>query len=86
MKKWNLEIARGAIKCDICARHENMNIVKIKYYTQNYGSTKRKLKICKTLQKHPHEIWICDKCLSDFRDEWWRTTNDRFKIWQNEKI
>lgn len=26
------------------------------------------------------------KCLSDFRDEWWRTTNDRYKIWQNEKI
>ena len=24
MKKWNLEIDRGAIKCDICARHENM--------------------------------------------------------------
>ena len=40
MKKWNLEIDRGAIKCDICARHENMNIVKIKYYTQNYGSTR----------------------------------------------
>ena len=87
MKKWEIDIAHGWLKCDVCGRaNEDMNIAKVKYYVKNFASNKRPNKICKTLQKHPHEIWICDKCLSDFRDEWWRTTNDRFKIWQNEKI
>ena len=86
MKKWDITLDRGEITCNICHRHTDMNIAKIKYYTQDYGSTKRKGKICKTLQKHPHEIWICDKCLSDFRDEWWRKTHDKFEIWEDSKL
>ena len=44
------------------------------YYTQNYASNKRKGKICKTLQKHPHIIWVCEKCWRDLRSAWWRDT------------
>lgn len=81
MKKWEIVIDKGAITCNICHRHENMNIAKIRYYTQDYRSNKREGKVCKNLQKHPHEIWICDGCLQDFKMEWWGTTNDRFRIW-----
>lgn len=48
--------------CSICFRIGK--VAKIEYYTQNYGSNKRKGKICKNLQKHPHSIWICEKCIS----------------------
>ena len=58
--------------CNICFRVGK--VAKIKYYTHNYGSNNRPGKICKNLQKHPHSIWICQKCMEDFRSEWNRST------------
>jgi len=69
MKKWSIEISEYTnCCCSICFRLGR--VAKIKYYTQNYASNKRKGKICKRLQKHPHSIWICEKCMDDFRREW----------------
>ena len=73
MKKYSIELSENTnCSCQICFRLGR--VAKIQYYTQNYGSNKRKGKICKTLQKHPHSIWICEKCLNDFKSEWIRTT------------
>lgn len=91
MRKWDIAFDTGAVTCNICHRHSDgrysdygMKIAKIKYYTQDYGSNNRKGKICKRLQKHPHEIWICDKCLDDFRSEWWSKSTERMRIWGYE--
>lgn len=73
MRKFTVEISKATnCICNIC--HRDGRVAKIKYYTQDYGSNKRKGKICKTLQKHPHEIWICEKCWYDLRSAWWRDT------------
>lgn len=58
--------------CSICFRI--CQVAKIEYYTQDYESNKRKGKICKNLQKHPHSIWICGKCINDFLAEWTSST------------
>ena len=84
MKKFSLSFAKGSVNCDVCFQHENKKIAKLKYYTQDYASNKRKGKICKTPQKHHHEIWICDRCLQDLRGEWWSKTNERFECWDKE--
>lgn len=85
MKKFKLDYAKGFVNCDICFKHEGKKIAKLKYYTQDYGSNKRKGKICKNPQKHPHEIWICDKCIEDLKSEWWRTFNERYECWNTEE-
>lgn len=93
MKKFDITFDKGACTCNICHRHYvrkagklyPQRIVKIKYYTQNYASNKIRGKICQNLQKHPHEIWICEKCLDDLRSEWWSKTNEQNKIWGFEK-
>ena len=58
--------------CNICFRVGK--VAKIKYYIQDYGSNKRPGKVCKNLQKHPRSIWICEKCMEDFKSEWVRST------------
>ena len=82
MKKFKIEYASGYVNCDICFKHEGMKIAKLEYYTQDYASNKRPGKICKTPQKHPHSIWICEKCLKELRREWWGTTDDRLNEWR----
>ena len=73
MKKFSIEISEATnCCCNICFRIGR--VAKIEYYTQNYGSSKRKGKICKTLQKHPHSIWICEKCYNDFKSEYVHST------------
>lgn len=73
MRKFTVEISKATnCICNIC--HRDGRVAKIKYYTQDYGSNKRKGKICKTLQKHPHEIWMCEKCMEDFKSEWISST------------
>lgn len=69
MKKFTVEISEYTnCICSIC--HRLGRVAKLKWYTQDYASNKRKGKICKTLQKHPHSIWICEKCMNDFKSEW----------------
>lgn len=73
MRKFAVEISKATnCFCNIC--HRDGRVAKIKYYTQDYGSNKRKGKTCKTLQKHPHEIWVCKKCMEDFKSEWVSST------------
>lgn len=73
MKKFRIEVSEYPnCCCNIC--HRLSHVAKIEYYTQDYGSNKRKGKICKKLQKHPHSIWICEKCMDDFESEWVRHT------------
>ena len=73
MKKFSVEISEHTnCCCNICFR--TGRVMKIKYYVQDYASNKRKGKICKTLQKHPRSIWICEKCYNDFKSEFVRST------------
>lgn len=73
MKKFTVEISEYTnCCCSICFRLGR--VAKIKYYVQDYASNKRKGKICKTLQKHPRSIWVCEKCMNDFRSEFIRST------------
>lgn len=75
MKKFEMSISDADnCFCNIC--HSPMQVLKLKYYTKDYGSNNRKGKICKTLQKHPHEIWICNKCLGDLVGEWYKTQTE----------
>ena len=82
MKKISIEISEYTnCYCDIC--HRANRVAKIKYYTQDYGSNKRKGKVCKNLQKHPHSIWICEKCMDDIKSEWIRSTQGLgFRYWE----
>ena len=71
--KFKVEISKATnCICNIC--HGSGRVAKINYYTKDYGSNKRPGKICKTLQKHPRSIWICRKCMNDFKGEWVRST------------
>lgn len=73
MKKFSVEISEYTnCCCNICFR--TGRVMKIKYYVQDYASNKRKGKICKTLQKHPRSIWICERCYNDFKSEFVRST------------
>ena len=73
MKKFSVEISNYTnCSCNICFRVGR--VAKIKYYTQDYGSNKRPGKICKRLQKHSHSIWVCEKCMEDFKSEFTRST------------
>lgn len=83
MRKFEIDYAKGYVCCSVCFKHVDKKIVKLKWYTQDYASNKRKGKVCKTLQKHPHSIWICDKCIEDLKSEWWKTTNRRFEMWNH---
>ena len=73
MKKFSVEISEYTnCCCSVCFR--SARVAKIKWYTQDYASNKRKGKICKNLQKHPHSLWICESCMQDFKKEWLRST------------
>ena len=73
MKKFSVEIS-GYTNCTCSVCFCQARVAKLKWYTQDYASNKRKGKICKNLQKHPHSIWICEKCMQDFKHEWIRST------------
>ena len=81
MKKFNVEISKATnCCCDICFRLGR--VMKVRYYVQDYRSNKRKDKICKTLQKHPRSIWICERCYNDFKSEYIRSTRGSgFRFW-----
>ena len=65
MKKFNMGYSSTeSCQCDIC--HRTGKVLKVEYYTKNYRS-ERTGKICETLQKHRHSIWICKKCFQDLR-------------------
>ena len=88
MKKFTVGISKYTnCCCNIC--HRLNRVAKIRYYTQDYRSNKRKGKICKNLQKHPHEIWICEKCMDDLKSEWTRSTRgvgyDYYRYYGGEK-
>ena len=68
MKKFSIEMGENGCTCSIC--RSVGRVTKIKWYEQDYESNKQKGKICKTLQKHTHSVWICEECMEDFRQEW----------------
>lgn len=49
--------------CSIC--HGTGAKIEFEYVTRNYGSAKRKGKICKNLQAHGHRFWICQNCIDN---------------------
>ena len=78
MKKFSLSVSdHDNCLCNIC--HRPRKVLILKYYTKDYASNTRPGKICKTLQVHPHTIWVCKKCLEDLRGEWWGSINERFE-------
>ena len=46
--------------------------IEFEYVTRNYGSARRKGKICKNLQAHVHSVWICPKCIANMMEKWSR--------------
>lgn len=53
--------------CSIC--HGTGAKIEVRYVVRNYESTRVKKKICKNLQAHEHSIWICPKCISNFKQK-----------------
>ena len=49
--------------CNIC--HGKGAKIEIRYITRNYLG--KKGKICKALQAHEHNVWICLKCLENLK-------------------
>ncbi len=78
MKKFEIHYKKATNSCcSICFKLGK--VMTVSWYTQDYRSNKRKGKICKTLQKHPHSIWICDKCLKDLRAAYFGSLHEQFE-------
>ena len=53
--------------CSVC--HGTGAKIEIRYVVRNYGSARVKKKICKNLQAHERTLWICPKCINNFRQK-----------------
>ena len=53
--------------CSIC--HGTGAKIEVRYVVRNYESARVKKKMCKNLQAHEHSIWICPKCISNFKQK-----------------
>ena len=53
--------------CSIC--HGIGAKIEIRYVVRNYESARVKKKICKNLQAHEHSLWICPKCINNFKQK-----------------
>lgn len=53
--------------CSIC--HGTGAKIKIRYVVRNYESARVKKKICKNLQAHERSLWICPKCINNFKQK-----------------
>lgn len=53
--------------CSIC--HGIGAKIEVRYVVRNYESAKVKKKICKNLQAHERSLWICPKCINNFKQK-----------------
>jgi len=53
--------------CSIC--HGTGAKIEIRYVVRNYESARAKKKICKNLQAHERSLWICPKCIDNFKQK-----------------
>ena len=53
--------------CSIC--HGTGAKIEIRYIVRNYESARVKKKICKNLQAHERSLWICPKCINNFKQK-----------------
>ena len=53
--------------CSVC--HGTGAKIEIRYIVRNYESARVKKKICKTLQAHERSLWICPKCIDNFKQK-----------------
>lgn len=49
--------------CSVC--HGTGAKIEFEYVTRNYESARKKGLICKGLQAHGHNVWICPTCLTN---------------------
>ena len=53
--------------CSVC--HGTGAKIEIRYVVRNYESERVKKKICKNLQAHERSLWICPKCIDNFKQK-----------------
>ena len=53
--------------CSVC--HGTGAKIEIRYVVRNYESARVKKKICKNLQAHERSLWICPKCIKNFKQK-----------------
>ena len=53
--------------CSVC--HGTGAKIEIRYVVRNYESARVKKKICKNLQTHERSLWICPKCIKNFKQK-----------------
>lgn len=53
--------------CSIC--HGTGAKIEVQFVVRNYESARVKNKICKRLQAHERWIWICPKCINNFKQK-----------------
>ena len=53
--------------CSIC--HGIGAKIEIRYVVRNYESAGVKKKICENLQAHERSLWICPKCINNFKQK-----------------
>jgi len=53
--------------CSVC--HGTGAKIEIRYVVRNYESARVKKKICKNLQAHERSLWICPKCIDNFKQK-----------------
>lgn len=53
--------------CSVC--HGTGAKIEIRYIVRNYESARVKKKICKNLQAHERSLWICPKCIDNFKQK-----------------
>lgn len=53
--------------CSVC--HGTGAKIEIRYVVRNYESARVKNKICKNLQAHERSLWICPKCINNFKQK-----------------
>lgn len=53
--------------CSVC--HGIGAKIEIRYVVRNYESARVKKKICKNLQAHERSLWICPKCIDNFKQK-----------------
>lgn len=53
--------------CSVC--HGIGAKIEFRYVTRDYASNRQKGKICKTLQAHERNFWICPVCLTNLNKQ-----------------
>lgn len=69
MKNWLITFRDEWAICDICHDNKRLGVMKLRYVKRDYESENSKGYICKKLQQHPRELWVCVDCLNELKAE-----------------